>query len=124
MSLVDCGWMSIASPAPDQIGTVGARGRLTLRFGSRILLPVLVATAVAIVLAAAGLYQATARSDAIAVERQLRETQQAISTSLDELAINQQSVAIWDDALLHLRRSQTDWKWLDDNIGVWLHDLF
>ncbi len=95
-----------------------------MRFGSRILLPVVVATAIATLLAAVGLFQATARSDAIAVERQLRETKQAISSSMDEMALNQQSVAIWDDPLLMLRRPEPDWQWMDDNIGVWLHDLF
>jgi diguanylate cyclase (GGDEF)-like protein len=101
-----------------------SRTSSSLRLRSRIFLPVLIAAAAAIFAAVIGLYHATARGDAIAVERQLKETRLAISNSLDELALNQEVVSIWDDPVLKLRESELDWTWLDENIGVWLHDLF
>src|SRR5688572_16238363 len=94
------------------------------KFGLRIIVPVVLATATAILAAALGLYHAAMRSDALAVERQVRETQQAISSTLDELAQNQEVVAVWDDPFLQFRKSELDIAWLDENAGVWLHDLF
>jgi diguanylate cyclase (GGDEF)-like protein len=94
------------------------------KFGTRIFIPLMLATAAAIVAAGYGLYHATNRSDVIAVERQVRETQQAMNSALDELALNQEIVAVWDDPYQQLRKPELDWAWLDDNIGVWLHDTF
>src|SRR5688572_21536882 len=93
-------------------------------FKTRVLVPVVIATAAAMLCAALGLYWAAMRSDAISVERQVRETRHAISSSLDEPALNQEAVAVWDDPVLELRKPDPDWQWFDDNIGVWLHALF
>jgi diguanylate cyclase (GGDEF)-like protein len=94
------------------------------KFGSRIFLPLVLAAAAAILAAGFGLYHATERSDAIAVERQTRETQQAISSTLDELSQAQEVVAVWDDPFQQLRKPELDWAWLDENVGVWLWELF
>lgn len=84
----------------------------------------LAATLGAIALAGFGLYWATSRSDAVSVERQIRTTEHAIDLSIDELAKEQETVAVWDDAVLQLNQAQPDWQWFDDNIAYWLHDLF
>jgi diguanylate cyclase (GGDEF)-like protein len=103
-------------------GSVAGRYSRGLKRG--VLLPVLAITLAAASAATFGLYWAAARSDAISVERQVRETQQAISSSLDELALNQEAVAIWDDPIVELRKPEPDWQWFDDNFGIWLNNLF
>jgi sensor domain CHASE-containing protein len=40
------------------------------------------------------------------------------------VAQNQEVVAVWDDPVLELRKPDPDWQWFDDEIGVWLHNLF
>jgi diguanylate cyclase (GGDEF)-like protein len=93
-------------------------------FASRVLLPVVIATLAATLLSAVGLYRATTRSDAISVERQIRETRHAVDSSLDTMALDQEAIAVWDDPVLELRKPAPDWQWFDENIGIWLHDLF
>jgi diguanylate cyclase (GGDEF)-like protein len=108
----------------NQLGVVPPSRQAVDGFKLRIALPVFAVTVAAVLMAGAGLWWATQRSDAISVERQVRETRQAISSSLDEMALNQEAVAIWDDPVLELRKPDPDWQWFDDNIGVWLHTLF
>lgn len=99
-------------------------GQPVHRFKTRVLLPVLTATVVAVLFAALGLFGAATHSDAISVERQVRETQQAISSTLDELALHQEAVAVSDDLVLELRKPDPDWQWFDTTSGVWLRNLF
>lgn len=70
------------------------------------------------------LYWSAVQSDAVSVQRQVRETHKAVDSSVDELAKQQETIALWDDAVLRLRQPAANQTWLDDNIGVWLHDLF
>jgi diguanylate cyclase (GGDEF)-like protein len=93
-------------------------------FKTRVLLPVLTVTVAAVLFAALGVFWAATRSDAISVERQVRETRQAIGSTLDELALHQELIAVSDDLVLELRKPEPDWQRFDDSIGVWLRDLF
>jgi hypothetical protein len=49
----------------------------------------------ALVLASAGIFWATHESDAISVGRQARSAHHAMETSVDELALQQETVSIW-----------------------------
>ena len=80
--------------------------------------------AAAVVLAAVGVASATHESDLVSVERQARSAHHAIETSIDELALQQEAVAIWDDAAAHLVAPRRDIGWIHDNIGSWLYRLF
>lgn len=82
----------------------------------------LIAAAIALSLAAVG--SATHESDTVSVERQAKSAHHAIETSIDELALQQEAVAIWDDAAAHLVASPRDMTWIHDNIGSWLYRLF
>jgi diguanylate cyclase (GGDEF)-like protein len=106
------------------MATALVAGQAVHGFKTRILLPVLTATVTVVLFAVLGLFWAATRSDAVSVERQVRETRQAISSTLDELAQHQEAVAVLDDLVLELRKSDPDWRWFDDNIGNWLRDLF
>lgn len=78
----------------------------------------------ALFLASVGVYSATHESDAVSVERQARTAEHAMETSVDELALQQETVAIWDDSMAHMVADQRDMIWLHDNIGGWLHRIF
>lgn len=80
--------------------------------------------AAAIIAAGIGLYLAANGSDAISVERQARSAQHAMNLSIDELALQQETVAIWDDSAQHVTAAKLDQTWIHDNIGSWLHRMF
>jgi len=91
---------------------------------SGVLIPVVAVTLTAVLLAAFGLYWATTRSDAVSIERQIRATHLALSSSLDELAAQQEIACVWEDPVIKLDKKQVDWKWIDKNIGTWMYDTF
>jgi len=78
----------------------------------------------ALFLAGTGVYWATHQSDAVSVERQARSARHVIEASVDELALQQETVAIWDDAIMHMVEERPDQVWIHDNIGSWLHRIF
>src|SRR5262245_4600179 len=90
----------------------------------RVVLPVVAFTLAAVFLTVSGLYWVTTRSDAISVDRQIREMRNAFSASLDELVRAQEVVAIWDEVVLELRKDEPDWSWVDQNMSFWLYRLF
>src|SRR5205823_7458589 len=72
----------------------------------------------------AGLYWSTRQSDEVSVERQIRDTRHSVNIALDELAQQQETVAVWDESALYMSRARPDQQWLHDNIGFWLHRIF
>src|SRR6186713_2797760 len=98
--------MAIA-PVENQVAPSFRRG---------VLLPVVSVTLMAVLLLAFALYWATTRSDAVSVERQIRATHLALSSSLDELAIQQEGVAVWEDPVVKLDKKRVDWEWIDTNV--------
>jgi diguanylate cyclase (GGDEF)-like protein len=80
--------------------------------------PVVVVTLSTVLLAASGLYWATTRSDAVSIERQTREMRNAIKAGIDEVVQSQKMVAVWDQAVLELRKPHPDWAWVDGNMGI------
>ncbi len=78
----------------------------------------------ALFLAGAGVYWATHESDAVSVERQARSAQHAMEASVDELALQQETVAIWDDAIYYLVADRVSMVWIHNNIGSWLNRIF
>jgi diguanylate cyclase (GGDEF)-like protein len=72
----------------------------------------------------AGLYWSTRQSDEVSVERQVRVTRHSINIALDELAQQQETVAVWDESALYMTRPHPNQQWLHDNIGFWLHRIF
>jgi diguanylate cyclase (GGDEF)-like protein len=94
------------------------------RFGAKVIVPMLAATLVAVALAAFSLYWATSRSDAVSVERQIQTTQRTLDDSVARLALEQETVAVWDETAHRTTRPRVDMTWLHDNTGLWLHDIF
>lgn len=98
--------------------------RSTSSFGARFLTPLIGVTLAAIAIASLGLYWSTSSSDAVSVQRQIRTTRLAISTAIDDLALQQETVAVWDETAQMLTRPQPDQIWLRDNVSLWLNHLF
>jgi GGDEF domain-containing protein len=67
---------------------------------------------------------AVGKSNDISAERQLLTTEAGIRAAIQELAQQQEMVAIWDDAVVELNKSSLDLKWIDANFGVWLNKTF
>jgi diguanylate cyclase (GGDEF)-like protein len=103
---------------------VPAQKRPAPKFIRGVLLPVTAVALTAILLSAFGLYFASTRSDAVSVNRQIRATHLALSSSLDELAVQQEVVAVWEDPVIKLDKKRVDWDWIDKNIGTWMYDIF
>jgi len=100
----------------------GGRGpaRLSSQL-SRMAVVMLVAVAL---VAVSGLYWSTRQSDQVSVERQVRVARHSIDIAMDELALQQETVAVWDESALVLIRRPLDRQWLFDNVGSWLHRMF
>lgn len=101
-----------------------AQNRAVPSFMMRVLLPVVAVTLTAVLLVAFALYWASTRSNAVSVERQIRATHLALSGSLDELAVQQEVAAVWEDPVIKLDKKRVDWRWIDKNIGTWMYDIF
>jgi diguanylate cyclase (GGDEF)-like protein len=93
------------------------------RFGPRILVPMILVMLAVAGLAAIGLNAAASQSDAVSVERQILTTQRAIDDSIARLALEQETVAVWDETVDHVARPHPDLAWLNDNTGAWLHNI-
>ncbi|RDI50391.1 putative bifunctional diguanylate cyclase/phosphodiesterase [Microvirga subterranea] len=93
-------------------------------FSRRALLPISIVTVGAVLLAVATLFWAVRHTDRLSVDRQIRTTRHAIESSIEDLAKQQQTVAEWDQAVLELTSSFTNWQWINDEMGVWLYTLF
>lgn len=98
-------------------------GKPTWHFGAKILIPMALVTLTVIALAGGGLFWATSHSDAVAVERQVNTTQRAIDDSIARLALEQETVAVWDETADRAGRAHPDLAWLNDNTGAWLHNI-
>ncbi|SEI78845.1 periplasmic sensor diguanylate cyclase/phosphodiesterase [Sphingomonas sp. OV641] len=90
----------------------------------RLLWPIALATIISIAIVGFGLFWSAGRSDTISVERQVRTVQRAVQTSLADIQLQQETVAVWDDLVVKLRAPELDAAWIDANIGLWLHKLF
>lgn len=81
--------------------------------------------ALAIVCATAGgLHWATRTSDTVALQRQTRLARQALSSSADQIAYEQQGIATWGQLIQQLRHPRLDKPWLDREVGGWLSNMF
>lgn len=93
-------------------------------FARSVVLPVLFVAVATLSLGAASILWAVNKSNDVSAERQLRVMERSIRAVVQELARQQEMVAIWDDAIVELGKSPIDFRWIDANIGVWLSRTF
>ncbi len=60
--------------------------------------------------------------DSDAAARKTRQALRALDVERNQIAVEQQSATIWDDALEAV--ASRDLLFMDDNLGVWMHDYF
>jgi diguanylate cyclase (GGDEF)-like protein len=66
----------------------------------------------------------TASVDELSRERQHRLAANVMAQSAQQVTHDQESVTVWDDSINRLRETPLDPDWLDNNLGVWLHDYY
>jgi diguanylate cyclase (GGDEF)-like protein len=88
---------------------------------TRIIIPVVAFALASIVFAMVGLFSVTYQSDRLSMDREIRATQIAIDESIQELAREQEMVAINDETMIRLGDPQPDWRWFDQHVGARLH---
>ncbi|MBM1172790.1 putative bifunctional diguanylate cyclase/phosphodiesterase [Microvirga arabica] len=94
--------------------------RAGLKVSGKALPLIAVITLIALGLAALAVYWAVRQSDAAAIDRQLQMTERSVRGILRELSLQQEVVAVWDDPILQLNKTNLDIEWLDENLGSWL----
>ncbi|KKB85892.1 hypothetical protein VW29_05215 [Devosia limi DSM 17137] len=93
------------------------------RFTTGVLLPVVLALLVTAAAVLGFVFWSTASVDARAFERQVTMVEQVLSAKRDEIRHDQESVAIWDDALINAKFA-FDRQWVHINLGKWMYDFF
>ena len=68
-------------------------------------------------------FWSAARVDQLSQERQLRKISSALVASVEKIPYDQESVAIWDDAVRNVKL-RFDLKWVERNLGTWMHEYF
>ncbi|MXQ10695.1 putative bifunctional diguanylate cyclase/phosphodiesterase [Microvirga makkahensis] len=115
--------MAVIAVETRQAGRI-SRARQNWRFSTKILLPVGAVVVLAITFTVTALFWAAHESNSVSAERQIRMVRHAIGSSVSNLVKEQQTIAIWDQAVQELNSPTTNWQWVDDEIGTWLYRLF
>lgn len=100
-------------------------GRIGMFSRSRLFLWGLLPFAISVVFGALvllSLYWSAGRMDAAAAQRQQDLVTLIVSNMRTEIAHDQESVTVWDDAVT--RTAERDVDWLDANLGSWMHSYF
>ena len=103
-------------------------GKSTVRKGRPSLRTAFAAAVLGVVITAAAvtglLYWSTHRVDELSLDRQQRLVQKVLAQSAHQIGHDQESVTVWDDAVVRLREPVLDLDWFDNNLGVWLHEFY
>jgi len=70
------------------------------------------------------LYWSTSFVDALSRERQNGLVANVLAQSAEQVAHDQEAVTVWDDTLRKLQEPRLDAEWMDQNLGIWLHDYY
>lgn len=86
-----------------------------------VVLPLVVATLTTGLLFGA-LFLSTLKSDEAAIQRQRDLLSLVVGKLEEEVAHNQESATVWDDAVTHVQQRNQDW--MSSNLGEWMHTYF
>jgi sensor domain CHASE-containing protein len=92
------------------------------RFSLIVALPIILAALAAAALVSCMLYWSSIRADDISFARQERLVRLVILQLRDQIAHDQESSTVWDDAIKNVREHRTEW--IDANLGSWMHTYF
>ncbi|WP_442580542.1 bifunctional diguanylate cyclase/phosphodiesterase [Mesorhizobium sp. ASY16-5R] len=88
----------------------------------QVTLAVIAAAAFSFVLVLAFSVYAVIGVDRIAVERQKTFVRSGLAEQVENLIREQQSVTVWDDAVLNAKAGNQDW--MAENLGEWMHSYY
>lgn len=91
--------------------------------GRRVILATLATMAGTVFLVAAVTIGAVQRVDGLAATSQERLLRSFLRENIDKIPYDQESVAIWDDAIDNLR-TKFNKDWVDQNLGSWMSEYF
>lgn len=94
----------------------------SISFTKRLTAIVITAVVAALGLVAVFAYYAMSAVDAASLLWQSRLIQNGIEKALVDLPSEQESITIWDDAVLESRAGNM--LWMEENVGVWMADYF
>lgn len=93
-------------------------------FFRQVTLPIVALVVLLVGLVATGIAWDVNSSNAALMSRQARQARMAVSASVDELAYQQQSGAIWQTFVDVVRKPVLDLDWLDVNCGGYFYRMF
>jgi diguanylate cyclase (GGDEF)-like protein len=93
-------------------------------FLARVALPAIAAVATLAIALTAVVLLSASQANKLAGDRQQALIETVLKQRSAAIAHDQEGVTIWDEALRHVTAPHTDFKWLDDNLGVWLHSYY
>jgi diguanylate cyclase (GGDEF)-like protein len=99
-------------------------GSFRKRFGTRVLLPGAVILLVTAVLCGGALIAAGRGTDTMSLMAQQGEVMRATMRGMDDLSLAQESVGLCEECIGKAAAANPDQKWLDENVGFRLFDLF
>jgi len=101
------------------IGHLKAGGRFSAIAIAAVVLSLLGAVATVL----AFVFWSAQGADERSLERQTSLARHVIQTELDRIPHDQESVTIWDDSI-YRTKLLFDPRWVDANLGVWMHEYF
>ncbi|HTM76984.1 MAG TPA: bifunctional diguanylate cyclase/phosphodiesterase [Devosia sp.] len=93
------------------------------QFSTGVLLSVILAMVATAAAVLAFIIWSAANVDERALERQTRMIAQAVSAQRNQIRTDQESVAIWDEAVVATKLA-FDQDWIDVNLNSWMYDYF
>jgi diguanylate cyclase (GGDEF)-like protein len=93
------------------------------RFSAAVLLPAVLALLVTVAVVIGFMFWASSGVDQRSWERQSQLVEHVIQRELDRIPRDQQSITIWDDAVIKTSL-EVDPEWIDVNLGAWVVDYF
>ncbi|MEQ1900874.1 MAG: EAL domain-containing protein [Devosia sp.] len=93
------------------------------RYGASVLAPALVSLSLAAAAVIGFVLWSASNIDALSLARQTALARHVIDTQVARLPHEQESVSIWDDAVVHSKLAYDPY-WIDINLGAWMKDFF
>lgn len=93
-------------------------------FLARVALPAIAAVATLAIALTTVVLLSASQANKLAGDRQQALIETVLQQRSAAIAHDQEGVTIWDEALRHVTAPHPDFKWLDDNLGVWLHSYY
>ena len=93
-------------------------------FLARVAVPAIAAVATLAIALTAVVLLSASQANKLAGDRQQALIETVLTQRSAAIAHDQEGVTIWDEAVRQVTAANLDRKWLDDNLGIWLHTYY